>query len=82
MAEKVSQSTEDATALQGGEARNAERAGQRCNRAQGGDLQPGHSMPSGEARRQTAEGDVEQFLAPARAQKASEPLGRGQREGS
>jgi hypothetical protein len=41
----------------------------------------GHSMPRGEARGQTAEGDIEQFLAAARAQKAGETLGRGQGKG-
>jgi hypothetical protein len=66
--------------LQGAEARQAERRGQGRNRAQDGELQPGHSMPGGEARRQAAEGEVEQLLAAARAHEAGETLGRGQGE--
>ena len=37
-------------------------------------------MARGQARRQAAEGDIEQFLAAPRAQEAGETLGRGQRE--
>jgi hypothetical protein len=37
-------------------------------------------MPGGEARRQAAEGEVEQLLAAARAHEAGETLGRGQGE--